>query len=344
MNAVLVFKALVLLMAMSSVSFGQAIADYRFRAGYNGRIGYIDASGRLVIDAVFEDAWPFSEGLAAVRRSGKWSYINLSGDLVIELPAGTVQAAPFREGLAAFQDSGDKWGYVDRSGHVAIQPIFDRTQGFSEGLALVEQNRRWFFIDRAGNQAVAGDFQPVTGFSEGLAAVKINDRVGFIDSAGAVIIGAKFLKAEHFSEGLAAASEDGRTWGYIGKNGEWAIAPSFEAARPFSEGLAVVQREYRRGAVRKDGSIAVDFRFQYLRSFSLGLAPAALGRVFGYIDSRGRFVIQPAFSSANGFAAPGVALVAIQEKAKPGQVLPPEVHGYIDISGKLIWPTNAAVR
>ena len=49
----------------------------------DGRWGYLDRKGREIIRPQFESAWPFHEGLAAVRMNGRWGYINRRGNLVI---------------------------------------------------------------------------------------------------------------------------------------------------------------------------------------------------------------------------------------------------------------------
>ena len=46
--------------------------------------GYIDKTGDIVIDAVFDDAWGFSEGLALIKIDGKYGYIDKSGSIAIE--------------------------------------------------------------------------------------------------------------------------------------------------------------------------------------------------------------------------------------------------------------------
>ena len=53
--------------------------------------GFINHEGSLVIRPSFDDAGPFSEALAAVSKSGKWGYIDLTGKIVIPavfVPAG----------------------------------------------------------------------------------------------------------------------------------------------------------------------------------------------------------------------------------------------------------------
>lgn len=51
-----------------------------------------------LIEAQYEDAGQFNEGLAAVKKDGKWGYIDETGEMVI--PFQYDKAYLFREGLA----------------------------------------------------------------------------------------------------------------------------------------------------------------------------------------------------------------------------------------------------
>lgn len=72
----------------------------------NGKCGFIDRLGHYVIRPVFEDAMPFSEGLAAVRLNKRWGYINKSGNMQIpnDYP---VFADAFIGGLSVVSDPVD---------------------------------------------------------------------------------------------------------------------------------------------------------------------------------------------------------------------------------------------
>ena len=66
----------------------------------DGKYGYADEAGEVVIAPKFWDAGQFSEGLARVKQtaSGKWGYINIKGDYAFK--AKFKQAGDFHEGLA----------------------------------------------------------------------------------------------------------------------------------------------------------------------------------------------------------------------------------------------------
>ena len=50
----------------------------------DGKWGFIDRDGHLVIPTEYDWTGGFSEGLAQVRTGGDAGYIDTSGDLVIE--------------------------------------------------------------------------------------------------------------------------------------------------------------------------------------------------------------------------------------------------------------------
>ena len=49
----------------------------------DGKWGYVNSSGVPMIKFLFQQAMPFSEGLAGVRMDNKWGFVNLAGELVI---------------------------------------------------------------------------------------------------------------------------------------------------------------------------------------------------------------------------------------------------------------------
>lgn len=50
-----------------------------------GRWGYVDAQGQVVMPPRYEGAFAFSQGRAAVNRGGRWGYVDLTGREVIPL-------------------------------------------------------------------------------------------------------------------------------------------------------------------------------------------------------------------------------------------------------------------
>ena len=92
----------------------------------------------------YEDAKPFSdEGYAAVKKNGKWGFIDSDGHEVI--PFYFDDALSFGQHLAAVK-VGDFWGYISMYGNIVIDAIFLDAKSFSGGSAPVLTDRGWQFI------------------------------------------------------------------------------------------------------------------------------------------------------------------------------------------------------
>jgi len=253
--------------------------------------GYIDKTGKLVIDGMFyREIDDFHEGLARVKVAGKWGYINKKGTMVVK--PQFIYAEPFSHGLAKIKTD-QKYGYIDKWGHMLISPQFYDCRRFSENVAAAKINDKWGYIDTAGKVVIEAQFDLAWDFLEGLAPVKIGGKYGYIDSSGKVAIAPRFDGAANFHDGLAMVQISGK-WGYIDKIGEVVIAPQFDAALGFSEGLAAVKVSGKCGYIDKTGRIVIKPEFDGVSYFKDGLAQTSVGLAVGYIDKEGKYVWGPA--------------------------------------------------
>ena len=97
----------------------------------------IDSNGKEVTTPLFEDVDFFisSSELAAAKVNGKWGFINMKGEVIIE--PKYEQAKSFSCGLAPAIFDG-LWGYIDKSGSFIIKPQFKMAKPFNHsGVAAV---------------------------------------------------------------------------------------------------------------------------------------------------------------------------------------------------------------
>lgn len=76
----------------------------------DGKWGFADENGQIIVECKYDDAYSFSNRLAAVKYAGKWGYINRYGTLIIDLQYE--QAYPFLEGSALIVDGQGRYGIV----------------------------------------------------------------------------------------------------------------------------------------------------------------------------------------------------------------------------------------
>jgi hypothetical protein len=296
----------------------------------DGKYGYIDQEGKVIIEPQYESAAAFSEGLAQVRWDGKYGYIDTAGKMVI--PNQYHFAASFSEGLARVRaTAGAKMGYMDTKGKMVIPPAYDQADDFHEGLARVGLRKKFGFINKKGDLVIPLQYDTAQGFSQGLALVKRRAGAGtdyfYIDTKGKKALDPDCRSAGNFKEGLAYF-RDSQAMGYLDLKGKVAIAPKFEEARAFSEGLAAVKLSKLWGYIDKTGQWVIEPRFESAGSeFKEGLAFVKAKEQYGYIDTSGQFVIRPQFENCGNFIN-GLAWGSIKDETGTS---------YINKEGRYVW-------
>lgn len=77
----------------------------------------------------------FSEGLKLVKIDGKYGFIDKTGKIIIK--PQFEYAYDFSEGFGRIVAKG-KYGFIDKTGKIIIKPQFDDAWNFSDGLAKVK--------------------------------------------------------------------------------------------------------------------------------------------------------------------------------------------------------------
>jgi hypothetical protein len=157
----------------------------------------------------------YSEGLGAVKRDGRWQYVDFASKAKITLAESTIRAYPFSEGLAVVQvDCSPKppvvseadigaaaasyhgrfqhdglgakspgpflYGVIDKSGSFVIPPKYSLMgTTFADGVLKVGQGDETLsqcgYINKSGEEVIPLAFQGAADFRHGIAAVFLND-------------------------------------------------------------------------------------------------------------------------------------------------------------------------
>jgi hypothetical protein len=104
---------------------------------------------KFITDAVYDDAYSFSNGMAPVAKQEKYGYIDTTGSLVI--PLNFNNARSFSEGLAPASNQKGFWGYIDLKGNWIIKPVYDFADSFENGKARVMKASTVSYIDKSSN-------------------------------------------------------------------------------------------------------------------------------------------------------------------------------------------------
>ena len=194
--------------------------------------GYLDEQGREVIPLSYELARDFKGGKAVVQISdSQFALVDRSGTIVHTYPYAFV--GDIGEGLLAFQEKSDsRYGFIDETGHVVIEPKYTGAQTFQEGRAVVNTAENYMnafgLIDRNGRLIIKPAYNDILPLGEGRLAVGkaldekqpfIGSRYAITDTSGLFLTDFVYYDVGNYEKGLASV-DDGRNTFFIGKNGK----------------------------------------------------------------------------------------------------------------------------
>ena len=120
--------------------------DAIFAVKKGGKWGYIDGYGKVIIPLEYEEVGDFSEGLAAVRKDGKWGYINLKNEVVIPIEFTNRGVGSFKNGGAEYYtDRGA--GLINLKGEIIAEPKYDSIEYVNGNIAIVSFNGYNYLYD-----------------------------------------------------------------------------------------------------------------------------------------------------------------------------------------------------
>jgi hypothetical protein len=237
-------------------------ADYKYLDKY----GFTDKSGKAVIPAQYDYAYPFHEGLARVKLN-------------------------------------KKYGFIDKQGKVVVQIKYDEAENFSNGVAVVTLNKKKGYVDLTGKEVVSLQYDHADKAVTDLLRVGNNDtgsynyKFGFIDKTGKIVIPLKYKMVSDFSNGNAIVQEVNKLFLINKKGQKLAALDRFDSWYEFSEGFSfgVIRKGLPDAGklilINSKGKEVSTVKFEALKkNFVNGMAMVWSGKKIGFIDTTGKLV------------------------------------------------------
>jgi hypothetical protein len=219
-----------------------------------GKWGFINTNGEEKMDAQYDGVRSFENNSAGVLKDGNVLIINSLGESK-KIPYKQIHE--FSEGLAAVWNQKGDIGYVDSTGQtaIAVQKGRKYAGNFASDYAAVSDTLPHLaFINKAGKK--------VFWFKNGTIQ-DLNHGIDLTDE--------NMYKLHPFADGLAAVRQQGK-WGYINTNGKTAIPFEYDAATRFSEGFAAVKKEGKWLYINKLGKVVRSGDFMDAKPCTEGMA------------------------------------------------------------------------
>ena len=310
-----------------------------------------------------QDNVPSYESSDSIQNAQDTSAQNtpVSSDNSSDDPELSQEYPLFYDGLVAFQ-SGEHWGYLDKSGSFAISPVYDAAVDFSEGLARVGirngETIKYGFIDTQGNYVIDATYDWASDFYDGIAVVDKGGYIGVIDLNGEYLINPQYEPDEigYAGNGIFLLDSGSGYSNLCDKNGEKISEEKFKAMEGYNtfqydikydqtslihtDGLLPVEKA--NGCycyINNNGKTIIDTDYCRADEFSEGLAAIGINKgteeepniKYGYINEKGKEIITPQFDFAGAFSE-GLASVGMAIKGENYKYN----SGFIDKSGKCV--------
>lgn len=235
--------------------------------------------------------------------------------------------------------TGDLYGYINGTGKWVVEPAYDQTYPFSDGVGVIVKDDLYGLVNERGKTILTPIYQSITPFEEERGVFVSEQGMGVLDKRGKVISKKVYSYVENYEDGVAVVGEtqkDGRVLnGYIDRMGKEVIPPTYDIAYSFDDGKALVkEREGIYHIIDKSGKVlsTLEVANAYGLSDNRVVFSQTLGGLSGYMDEKGQIIIEPIYQSAQAFED-GVAVVSTAPYFFGEQ-------GLIDKNGKYIYPNK----
>lgn len=183
--------------------------------------GICSEDGTLMVDCQWENPGYFHNGLAYVSDLSGWcfGYVNEQGEMVI--PCEYRQADDFVNGSAVVRGLDGSYQLIDTSGSALCAEPWDEMEIYTANdLIMVRKGDRYGFINRKGEVAIPLIYDRAQAFGDGLALVKLGEDTFWIDETGAKVLDRPEEYTSHpFQAGVVAIKNSEGLWGLMDKQG-----------------------------------------------------------------------------------------------------------------------------
>ena len=260
-----------------AMPFSEGLACARL----DGKYGYIGKDGETVLPFIYDQASSFREGTAYFSIGEEYGLIDQEGNVITEL-TDCDSISSFREGLAYFSVDG-RYGYMDRNGRVVIEPVYDDAGYFYEGMAVVMKGGFGGVVGKDGREILAPEYIGLSTEDTCILAQK-EGKFFFFDTEGREVSSGAWDNVSR-ENNIFYIYKDNRK-GLADQNGRLILEPVYEDVRPIPERkLVMVQNgEMEYGVIDYDGQIKVPFcHYDSVSDFVEGRTVVGLNGKYGVL-------------------------------------------------------------
>lgn len=245
----------------------------------DGLFAVIDLNGDTLTDFMYENPYPFNNGVAIAGTNNQYVFVNDRGEEVssryeylitlpktryfssnrnshIILDAGgdvlyVINSIHKKEEVYFIQKF-DEIGIMNSKGDIIFQPQFDEIRVISGTLAEVKKNGEWQIVNINDPNLLPSKLDITNTFIKGMEGILDDDKWGFMDAQGQIVVQPQFDSIMPFFEGMAGVKKGGK-WGFIDTSGLMVIQPVFDQVNSYKNKMTEVVVDGKMGVIDAHG-------------------------------------------------------------------------------------------
>ncbi len=311
--------------------------------------GFLNICGDEVVPCQYQDAEPFNEGRALVKKVN-WYFVDAKGEESNALKNVT-QAKALVKGISIAYFQNGQCALVDNKFDVSNAPIsalYEEISAFCrQEIFKVKRNGKFGLINLAGKELMQTDFENIEecGLSNIFKVIK-NGKVGLADTEWVVRVTPTFDKISDFDKNGLAIANEGSSIRLL-SNRTFKASALYKTISGFDQNkLAKIQAPNGDfGLINTDLAVVLEPQYREIGDFNkFGLASACrFEQKCGFISLQGKEVIPPQYSAVGQFTHHGIVVVKdFQEDCNKGKGCTNEV--IYDKNGQLILSRDIGVN
>ena len=208
-----------------------------------GKFGICRKNGQIIDSAKYDLIGPLTFDRALVSKKGKIGYLNGSGKLILDLKfeefPNFIEKGQFNDNYAVVKLKG-KFGVIDKLGKVII-PTTHSNMGNSSILTAFMKGKLWGFIDNTNTTVIAPQYEYAESFDQGYAFVTNQDLAGMIDAKGKVTVPLSFKEIDRLDINRVIVSTDS-LFGVFGVSGEIIVPVEYDQIRILDKDFLILTK------------------------------------------------------------------------------------------------------
>lgn len=313
------------------------------------RIGYLDLTGRVILEPTYMSVGAFVDGYAVVSKSS--SYRDEEGFDIEKSVFGVINSQ-FKEIIPCVFDRLEyeaemgrfktEVGYMTIDGRYVVlvdgkELYLDKKYKYCEqfvdttaiAVRVVDGHVYYGLVDKKSNDILPPIFSSLEHIDNGLYKFKINDLYGLVTSKGNIILQNKYNNIGKFDHNLACVQVnvlEKQLYGFVDSSGNEILPPSYEFIGERYHNYSVVMKNNLWGLFGLENhQIKLFPNVSFLGPCMDNLCKINVGGIYdinrktttgghwGYATLDGKIVIEPTYEQAYGFSD-GMAAVKLNGK------------------------------